>query len=78
MFSSDKIFKPLNTIEQEVKKYEYAPFHALANYISEQGYAGIIFRSTVHENGTNLVLFEPNDTSVIHNSMEYINTSDYL
>jgi hypothetical protein len=78
MFSSDQIYKPVNTNEQEVKKYEYAPFHALANYISEQGYAGIIFRSTVHENGTNLVLFDPVDASVIHNSMEHINTSDYL
>jgi hypothetical protein len=78
MFSSDQIFKPVNTSEQEVKKYEYAPFHALANYISEQGYAGIIFRSTIHQNGTNLVLFEPNDVSVIQNSMEHINTSDYI
>ncbi|MFK4426083.1 RES family NAD+ phosphorylase [Bacillus sp. RC51] len=78
MFSSDQIFKPIHTNEQEVKNYEYAPFHALANYISEQGYAGIIFRSTVHQNGTNLVLFDPSDASVIQGSMEYINTSDYL
>lgn len=78
MFATDQIFKPINTNEQEVKKYEYAPFHALANYLSEQGYAGMIFRSTVHQNGTNLVLFEPKDASVILNSMEHINTSDYL
>lgn len=78
MFSTDQIFKPINTNEQEVKKYEYAPFHALANYMSEQGYAGLIFRSTVHQNGTNLVLFDPSDASVIQNSMEHINTSDYL
>jgi hypothetical protein len=78
MFSSEQIFKPVNTNEQEEKKFEYAPFHALANYISEQGYAGLMFRSTVHQNGTNLVLFEPNDASVIQNSMEHINTSDYL
>ncbi|EJQ73469.1 hypothetical protein IG7_00772 [Bacillus cereus HuA2-4] len=78
MFSSDQIFKPIHTNEQEVKNYEYAPFHALANYISEQGYAGIIFRSTVHQNGTNLVLFDPSDASVIQDSMERINTSDYL
>lgn len=78
MFSSDQIFKPVNTNEQEVKKYEYAPFHAIANYISEQGYAGLIFRSTVHQNGANLVLFDPSDASVIQNSMEHINTSDYL
>ncbi|QIZ08449.1 RES domain-containing protein [Priestia megaterium] len=78
MFSTDQIFKPINTNEQEVKKYEYAPFHAVANYMSEQGYAGMIFRSTVHQNGTNLVLFNPSDASVIQNSMEHINTSDYL
>lgn len=78
MFSSDQIFKPINTNDEEVKKYEYAPFHAIANYIGQQGYAGLIFNSTVHQNGTNLVLFEPSDASVIENSMEYINTSDYL
>lgn len=78
MFSTDQIFKPINTNEQEVKKYEYAPFHALANYMSDQGYAGMIFRSTVHQDGTNLVLFEANDASVIHSLMEHINTSDYL
>ncbi|PID03768.1 hypothetical protein CSV67_03770 [Sporosarcina sp. P2] len=78
MFANDQIFKPINSNEQEVKKYEYAPFHALANYMNEQGYAGMIFRSTVHQNGTNLVLFEPNDASVIQNSMEQINTTEYL
>jgi hypothetical protein len=78
MFSSDQIFKPINTNEQEVKKYEYAPFHALANYISEQGYAGIIFNSTVHMVGTNLVLFESDDAFPLPNSMEHINTSYYL
>lgn len=78
MLSSDKIFKPIETDEEELKKYEYAPFHALANYISEQGYAGIIYRSTVHKNGTNLVLFDTQDVSVIKNSMEHIRASDYL
>lgn len=78
MFSSDQIFKPINTVDQEVKKYEYAPFHALANYISEQGYAGIIFKSTVHQCGINLVLFNPDDACVLQNSMEHIHTSEYL
>lgn len=78
MLSSDQIFKPIQTDEEEIKKYEYAPFHALAHYIFEQGYAGIIFRSTVHKNGTNLVLFDTNDVAVIPNSMEHINSSGYL
>ncbi|WP_318616766.1 RES family NAD+ phosphorylase [Sporosarcina sp. YIM B06819] len=78
MVSSDQIFKPIETYIQEVKKYEYAPFHALAHYISEQGYAGIIFKSTVHKNGTNLVLFDTEDVLVATNSMEHIKTSDYI
>lgn len=78
MFNTSKIFKPIETDEEEIKKYEYAPFHALANYIMEQGYAGIIFRSTVHESGTNLVLFDPNDVYVVKDTMEHINSSDYL
>lgn len=78
MLSSDQIFKPVETDDQDEKKYEYAPFHTLANYVREQGYAGIIFNSTVYKNGTNLVLFDPNDVSVIPNSMEHIFTSDFI
>ena len=78
MFSTDQIFKPIYTNDQEVKKYEYAPFHAFANYMKGQGYAGLIFRSTVHEDGINLVLFDPDDTFVLKNTMEHINASDYL
>ena len=78
IFSNDQIFKPVHSNEEETRKYEYAPFHALANYIKEQGYAGMMFRSTVHQNGTNLVLFEPSDVQVIKESMEHINTSEYM
>lgn len=78
MLSSDQIFKPVETDKQEVKKYEYTPFHALAHYIYEQGYAGITFRSTVHKNGTNLVLFNTDDVLVIPNSMEHIFVSDFI
>lgn len=78
MFLSDQIYKPINTREEETKRYEYGPFHAIANYISEQGYAGIIYKSTVHQNGTNLVLFNHDDASIRNNTMEHVNTSNYL
>lgn len=78
IFSSEKIFKPVETDHQEVKKYEYAPFHALANYVLKQGYAGIKFRSTVHRSGTNLVLFETDDVSVVGNSMEHVQASEFI
>lgn len=78
LFSDEKIFKPVNSKEEHIREYEYAPFHALAHFIKEKGYAGLLFRSTVHENGTNLVLFDPNDVQVIKESMEHINTSEYM
>jgi len=78
MLASDQIFKPVITDDQDVKKYEYAPFHTLANYVKEKGYAGIIFNSTVHKNGTNLVLFDTDDVSIIFDSMEHVQASDYI
>ncbi|MGC3788723.1 RES family NAD+ phosphorylase [Priestia aryabhattai] len=78
IFSSDKIFKPVETDQQEVKKYEYSPFHALASYILKQGYAGIQFKSTVHRSGTNLVLFETDDVSAVENSMEHVQASEFI
>lgn len=80
IFSSNQIFKPVDsTILQDEKRYEYAPFHALAHYISDAGYAGIIFNSTVYLNGKNLVIFEPNeDVSVVPNTMEHVIASDYI
>ncbi|MFB7640614.1 hypothetical protein [Peribacillus butanolivorans] len=41
MFSSESIFKPIESEEQEVKKYEEAHFRALAHYINEQGFTGM-------------------------------------
>jgi len=78
LLSSDQIFKPVETDDQAIKKYEYAPFHTLANYVREQGYAGIIFNSTVHKNGTNLVLFDTDDVSVIFDSMEHVQAANYI
>jgi len=58
MLSTVQIFKPVETDGQDIKK---APFHTLANYVRKQGYAGIIFNSTVHKNATNLALFDTDD-----------------
>lgn len=78
IFSSDQIFKPVETDKQDIKKIEYAPFQAIANYIKQQGYAGMIYKSTVHKNGTNLVLFDTDYASVVPNSMKHVKVSDYL
>lgn len=78
IFSSDQIFKPVETGKQDIKRIEYAPFQAIANYIKQQGYAGMIYKSTVHENGTNLVLFDTDYASVVPNSMKHVKVSDYL
>ena len=56
---NDSTFKKIDKskfADEKIDK-EYAPFHAFANYIENKGYAGIIYNSTVHEGGLNLVLF---------------------
>ncbi|MFB6589510.1 RES family NAD+ phosphorylase [Bacillus thuringiensis] len=78
LFSSDQIFNPIETDEQNIKRIEYAPFQAIANYIKDQGYAGMIYKSTVHKNGTNLVLFDTEYASVLPKTMKHVKVSDYL
>ena len=52
---TNSIFEPVETGD---KKYMYAPFHCLACYFKNCGYKGIIYSSTVYENGKNIVLFD--------------------
>lgn len=55
---NDSTFKYIDEkLSPDEKKYEYVPFHAFANYIEYMGYSGIIYNSTVHKGGLNLVLF---------------------
>ena len=57
---NDSTFKKINKsklIDAQIDT-EYSPFHAFANYIEYRGYAGIIYNSTVHKGGLNLVLFD--------------------
>lgn len=60
---NDSTFKEVNKsiLDKEEIKKKYAPFHAFANYIENMGYSGIIYNSTVHPGGLNLVLFERDD-----------------
>ncbi|MDU7966374.1 MAG: RES family NAD+ phosphorylase [Paeniclostridium sordellii] len=59
---SDKIFLPIGDGNREC---EYIPFHAFANYFKNQGYAGIIYKSTVSPGSKNLVLFNVQDVEPI-------------
>lgn len=72
LFNNEEIFKPVHSEDDEVRAYEYAPFQMWAKYIRSKGYAGIKYRSTVHEGGTNLVLFEVENVTLIKSSMERI------
>lgn len=53
---SEQIFLPLD--ETDDKKLMYAPFQCLAQYFISKGAKGIIYKSTVYENGRNIVLFD--------------------
>ncbi len=52
---SEQIFKPLSEVDD--KSIMYAPFQTMAQYYISLGYSGIIYGSTVCDNGKNLVLF---------------------
>ena len=72
LFNNDKIFKPVNSSENDVRAREYAPFQLLAIYFRSKGYAGIKYRSTVHKEGTNVVIFNPKNVKLIESSMEKV------
>lgn len=72
LMNSEEIFKPVDFIEEEKRAKEYAPFQFLASYIESLGYEGIKYKSTVNENGANLVIFEPDNLVVIPETMEHI------
>lgn len=54
---SDQIFIPIEGTDKDI---EYAPFQTIAQYFISLGFSGIIYKSTVFENGKNLVLFDKN------------------
>lgn len=72
LFNDDQIFKPVHSTECKDRAREYAPFQFLAKYFQNKGYAGIKYRSTVHNGGTNVVIFDVNDVELVKTSMERI------
>ncbi|WP_214807393.1 MULTISPECIES: RES family NAD+ phosphorylase [unclassified Exiguobacterium] len=72
LFNNDQIFKPVHSTEHDVRAREYAPFQLLAKYFMSKGYAGIKYRSTVHREGTNVVIFNPKNVKLVESSMEKI------
>ena len=52
---SEQIFVPLERAID--RRLVYAPFQCLANYFISKGYDGIIYKSTVCEDGKNIVFF---------------------
>lgn len=72
LFNSEQIFKPVHSTKQDVRAREYAPFQLLARYFENKGYAGIKYRSTVHREGTNVVIFNPDHIKLVKSSMEKV------
>lgn len=72
LMNSEEIFKPVDSNEEDERAKEYAPFQFLTSYIESLGYEGIKYKSTVNEKGANLVIFEPDNLSVITQTMEHI------
>ncbi|WP_017381319.1 RES family NAD+ phosphorylase [Paenisporosarcina sp. TG-14] len=72
LFNNDQIFKPVHSTKQDVRAREYAPFQFLARYFKSKGYIGIKYRSTVHREGTNIVIFNSENVKLVESSMEKI------
>lgn len=72
LFNNERIFKPIHSNDDNYKEREYAPFQFLARYLQSKGYAGIKYRSTVHQGGTNVVIFNSHDIEIIKGSIEKI------
>ena len=48
---------------------EYAPSQALSDLVREHGFAGIRYGSAMQPEGTNIVLFDPNDAEVLDSKL---------
>ena len=73
------IFKPIDTDDENVKYYEYAPFHLISNYFEKLGYAGIIFPSSVDKGGYCVAIFEPKEIVPIKETLRnYLRVNDYM
>ena len=55
---SEQIFEPLDNTDD--KSIVYAPFQTMAQYYISLGYSGIVYGSTVCDEGKNIVLFDKN------------------
>lgn len=76
---SEELFKPIKTDD---KSNQYKPFHCLAEYFKQLGFDGVMFKSTVCNNGhgKNIVLFdkyyaEPFEYAII--DMPYLEPMKY-
>jgi hypothetical protein len=73
------IFIPLDKDEDnspDLKDRCYKSFHVLAQFLEDNGFAGVVFPSTRMmlrgERGVNVVLFDPEDVEPIHTTLRYV------
>lgn len=78
LLNSKNIYQPVEVETEEERYAEYVPFHAISNLVEQLGYAGLLYRSTVHRGGTNLVLFEKEYANIVEGSMKHVKLEDYL
>lgn len=70
---NENVFLPVDN--PATREYDYAPFHAFANYFKNKGFDGIIYNSTVQAGGKNLVLFNPDHVVPIVPSTKVVQVS---
>lgn len=80
IFGSSTAFEPIDkdNISDEEMYYKYIPFWTITEYLQNQGYDGLLFNSTVYNNGKNLVLFDSNNAYYVEGSIEYVDASEFL
>jgi len=80
MFSSSGAFTPIDKdaySENEIIKL-YKPFWTLTEYLESLNFDGLIFNSSVYEDGKCLVIFNLNNAEAISSSISYVNKSNYF
>ncbi len=77
---TDVVFTTISNIYSRLNSglpEKYLPTQALSEYLKHQGFDGIRFRSSLHENGVNIVLFDTNSCNFITSEVYQVQGMQY-
>lgn len=80
LFSDSGAFTPIDkkTNSEDKIKVMYMPFWTLTEYLESKKFDGIIFNSSVHSSGKNLVIFDLKNAYPVESSLKILEKKDYI